>query len=347
MAGFDEVWQRIVTLRGETFYQKRGKPFTYAVSGNSLKPSTTNRQLPRSHFARAFARAPLDGPGQLQDLQGPSYLFAILTDPRITAGRPGVAASRPGTMPGNGDRASNGGPARSTLAQATATTARPGTPARATASAVRLPAPGALRQIDPRRALLVVPCSAAKIRGGQPPGTAAQRQWPEGLCTARGKVLAAAETDMARQLPAWRRYDGTFYRYARTALADAVETGNVVIISGGYGVARAQELIGWYDKVLRLADWPGGLLESMLTGEAHRTGSQTVVAFASATTGYAQLLRRTRWRDAGLRAYLVTIVGITGGALAEVPRRLGLGLCAFWSQQHDSYPPGTIVERLS
>jgi hypothetical protein len=83
MAGFDEVWHRIVALRGETFRQRRGKPFTYAVSGNSLKPSTTNRQLPRSHFARAFERAPLDGPGQLQDLQGPSYLFAILTDPRI------------------------------------------------------------------------------------------------------------------------------------------------------------------------------------------------------------------------------------------------------------------------
>ena len=83
MAGFDEVWHGIVALSGQTFRQKRGKPFTYVVSGNSLKPSTTNRQLPRSHFARAFERAPLDGPGQLQDLQGPSYLFAILTDPRI------------------------------------------------------------------------------------------------------------------------------------------------------------------------------------------------------------------------------------------------------------------------
>jgi hypothetical protein len=84
MDEFDDAWQRIVTLSGETFQQKRGRAFTYAVSRNSLKPSTTNRQLPRSHFARAFARGPLDGPGQLQDLQGPSFLFAILTDPRIT-----------------------------------------------------------------------------------------------------------------------------------------------------------------------------------------------------------------------------------------------------------------------
>lgn len=72
-----------------------------------------------------------------------------------------------------------------------------------------------------------------------------------------------------------------------------------------------------------------------------------MVAFASATTGYAQLLRRTRWRDAGLDAYLVTITGVTSGAMAEVPRRLGLGFCAFWNQQHDGYPPGTIVEQLS
>jgi hypothetical protein len=85
MSGFDDVWQRIVTLRGETFRQKRGKPFTYMVSGDSLTPSTTNRQVPRSHFAEAFARLPVDGPGQLQDLQGPSFLFAILTDPRVRA----------------------------------------------------------------------------------------------------------------------------------------------------------------------------------------------------------------------------------------------------------------------
>jgi hypothetical protein len=83
VAEFDDVWQRIVARSGETFRRKRGKAFTYTVAGNSLKPSTTNRQLPRSHFAQAFARRPLDGPGQLQDLQGPSFLFAILTDPRI------------------------------------------------------------------------------------------------------------------------------------------------------------------------------------------------------------------------------------------------------------------------
>ncbi|MGN6172152.1 MAG: hypothetical protein ACTHPS_04270 [Streptosporangiaceae bacterium] len=148
-------------------------------------------------------------------------------------------------------------------------------------------------------------------------------------------------------MPAWQRYEGAFYRSARSALAHAAATGNVVILSGGYGVARAQELIGWYERILRLADWPPGLLESALIGQARRTGTDTVVAFASQTTGYAQLLRHTPWQDGGLRAGLVTITGVTAGAMTEVPRRLGVAFAAFWDQRHDSYPPGTVVEQLS
>lgn len=79
------VWQRIMALEGEEFTQKNGQPFRYAIRGNSLIPTTTNRQLPRSQFAKAFDRAPLDGPGQIRDLQGPSYLYAILTDTRVTS----------------------------------------------------------------------------------------------------------------------------------------------------------------------------------------------------------------------------------------------------------------------
>jgi hypothetical protein len=70
-----------------------------------------------------------------------------------------------------------------------------------------------------------------------------------------------------------------------------------------------------------------------------------VVAFAAATTEYTKLLRRTCWQQAGIDARLVTITGITSGALSEVPRRLGQAFSAFWNRQHD-YPPGTIVEVL-
>jgi hypothetical protein len=159
-------------------------------------------------------------------------------------------------------------------------------------------------------------------------------------------VLAAARADIGHVLPARRRYTGTFYQHARPALAEAATAGHVAIISGGYGIVRADEPIAWYDKVLRLSDWPPGVLESALISEAQRCGVDTVVAFASSTTDYAKLLRGTRWRQAGINARLVTVVGVTGGAMSEVPRRLGQAFRAFWNGQYSSYPPGTRVEFL-
>jgi hypothetical protein len=230
--------------------------------------------------------------------------------------------------------------------------AGPGTPVRhhdpASAHARSAPQPSAnsLDWVDPERSLLVLTCSGRKESGGRPPDLADALAWPQDLRDARVRVLATAKADTAHLLPAWRRYTGTFYQHARPALADAVATGHVVIISGGYGIARADEPIGWYDKVLQLADWPAGLLESALIGEAQRCSAQSVVAFASATTDYTKLLRRTRWLEAGIDAHLVTITGVTGGAMSEVPRRLGQAFSVFWNRQHGSYPPGMTVELL-
>ena len=145
MADFDVVWQRIVALQGQTFRQRRGKVFTYVISGGAVVPSTTNRLLSRSQFARAFERIPLRGPGQLQDLQGPSYLFAILTDPRIAmagalsrhermAQNTDVRDSQPGrTAPGALDSPGSGG------ASGSSTAARPSVPRRIVTSADALP----------------------------------------------------------------------------------------------------------------------------------------------------------------------------------------------------------------
>lgn len=80
---FDQVWDRVTRNAGGVFRQKTGKQFTYTSTSNAVVPSTTNRVLARSQFEQAYNRAPLAGPGQLQDLQGPSYLWAILTDDRI------------------------------------------------------------------------------------------------------------------------------------------------------------------------------------------------------------------------------------------------------------------------
>lgn len=83
MSSINRVWKQIVAYEGETFHQKRGKPFTYRVYGGALHPNTTNHVLAKSQFSRALDRMPLKGPGEINDLRGPSYIYAILTDMRI------------------------------------------------------------------------------------------------------------------------------------------------------------------------------------------------------------------------------------------------------------------------
>jgi hypothetical protein len=80
---FDAVWRRIEAHEGEQFQQKGGGKFTYKVESGCVVPNRTNRRLPRGHFERAYERGPLGGPGEVQDLQGHSYLYAILTDRRV------------------------------------------------------------------------------------------------------------------------------------------------------------------------------------------------------------------------------------------------------------------------
>lgn len=80
---FEAAWQRIQDLSGQIFTTVRGKPFSYQALAHGVSMNTTNRVLPRSDFQRAFERFPVSGPGALQDLQGPSYIYAILMDARV------------------------------------------------------------------------------------------------------------------------------------------------------------------------------------------------------------------------------------------------------------------------
>jgi hypothetical protein len=84
VAGIDEVFDRIVANEGRTFRQVRGETFTYSVAGQSIKLSRTNRTVSKGEFAKALQKCPLTGPGQITDVQAPSYVFAILTDDRIS-----------------------------------------------------------------------------------------------------------------------------------------------------------------------------------------------------------------------------------------------------------------------
>jgi hypothetical protein len=84
----DDVWPRIEANAGQDFHTVTGKPFSDKLRSNAVVPRPgkgpeTNRQLPRNEFRKAWDRRPLSGPGQIHELQGPSYIYAILTDPRI------------------------------------------------------------------------------------------------------------------------------------------------------------------------------------------------------------------------------------------------------------------------
>lgn len=79
----DKVWGRIEAHAGEVFRQKRGATFTYTVAGGCVRPDRTNRLLPRADFAAALELVPSPTTVPFQRLQGPSYVWAILHDPRI------------------------------------------------------------------------------------------------------------------------------------------------------------------------------------------------------------------------------------------------------------------------
>jgi hypothetical protein len=81
---FTQVWNKIRAHAGEMFSTVTGKQFVYNIDGNVVRPEHTKRNIPRSDFEKAYALMPLKGPGQINQLvQGPAYVYAILTDPRI------------------------------------------------------------------------------------------------------------------------------------------------------------------------------------------------------------------------------------------------------------------------
>ena len=82
----DVVWRRIESSAGEKFKTVTGLPFTYTVAQSVVRPSRTNRQIPRSDFEKALKDVPLKNTTAVQHLQGPSFIYAILMDERIRAG---------------------------------------------------------------------------------------------------------------------------------------------------------------------------------------------------------------------------------------------------------------------
>jgi hypothetical protein len=81
---FEEVWALVVSLQGQQFETKTGKPFTYEVRGSVVHPSRTQYNISRSDFGRVLEIGPLDGPGPISNLvRGSAYIWAILHDSRV------------------------------------------------------------------------------------------------------------------------------------------------------------------------------------------------------------------------------------------------------------------------
>jgi hypothetical protein len=79
----EEVWKRILENEGNIFRQIKGGEFTYKVKGNVVELSRTNRSVSKNTFNEALKHVPLKNTVPLQNLQAPSYLFAILMDNRV------------------------------------------------------------------------------------------------------------------------------------------------------------------------------------------------------------------------------------------------------------------------
>lgn len=185
--------------------------------------------------------------------------------------------------------------------------------------------------------MLLIPCSGRKSTRDhriESPTIlqALDPQSAEMLASARATLREKAAVDESILAPAHERYAGHLYEAGASAIQESLlKGGRVLIISGGYGLLLAGELIGTYEQRFAISDWPKGLLERCLISYAKRSGVDSVVAIMSSTTDYGKLVRRTDWRGAGLRAVLLSPVMVGKGAMVKVPRTQGEAIDALAS----------------
>ena len=200
--------------------------------------------------------------------------------------------------------------------------------------------------------LFVLPCSKAKRRGGRcasARATSVLRSLPRDLAaelrTRRSENAPRAKLDESELLPAADRYTGALYRAAGDAPDALANAGaHLLIISGGYGVVRPAEPIGWYDQEYRNAMWPEGVVARCLAAYADAIDATTVVGLLSATTQYARVFRSTRWTDR-IEHVLLVSPEPTAGAMVKAPRAQGEALKEF-SREHTLRPGWTSSDGL-
>ena len=84
---YETVLKRIMQNQGEVFHTITNLPFTYQIQNEALSVSRTNYIIPLSDISKAFQLLPCAGPGAIgKTVRGPSYIWAILNDPRVQDG---------------------------------------------------------------------------------------------------------------------------------------------------------------------------------------------------------------------------------------------------------------------
>ena len=191
---------------------------------------------------------------------------------------------------------------------------------------------GILGAVTPQKTLLIIPCSAAKSDLND---NSSSRHLADdlplalnqSLLGARRALAACSQLNESSFCPAWRRYTGQFYNNCRHGLDLALKQEfPVLILSGGYGVVWADEVIGTYEQRFHVPDWPPQLLEKVIAYIVNRLSIKAVRAFVSATTDYGKLVRRVPWQGTTANEVLLIAPEATTGAMVKAPRAQGQAL---------------------
>ena len=78
----DLVWRNLKLNEGEQFFTKTGRPFSYRIQNDYVVLLNTPRTIPKWQVEEALG-IQADIVTAYEKYQGPSYLFALLHDPRI------------------------------------------------------------------------------------------------------------------------------------------------------------------------------------------------------------------------------------------------------------------------
>jgi len=97
---FDSVYSRVVYYSGMIFTTKTGCPFVYQIEKGKLVVNRTGYKVhAKSNIRKALARMPSSGPSSLNGkVRMPSYIWAILNDPRIKNGKDVPGKWHPATL---------------------------------------------------------------------------------------------------------------------------------------------------------------------------------------------------------------------------------------------------------